>query len=67
MKVKIDKSKCLGCGSCVSLMPEMFEVSDDGLAQIKKDYIGKEITDNSLIERLRMAAESCPNGAIILE
>ena len=26
-------SNCIGCGLCVSICPEVFEIGDDGLAQ----------------------------------
>jgi len=67
MKVKINKLKCLGCGSCVALLPEVFEIDNENLAQVSKLYANISITDPDLISRLKIAQESCPNGAIILE
>ena len=32
MKIKINKEKCIGCGSCVSIAPETFDFDDDGKA-----------------------------------
>lgn len=37
MKIKIDKEKCIGCQSCASICPEVFEMGEDGKAQVKKD------------------------------
>jgi len=35
--VKVDKDKCIGCGACASTCPEVFEMSDNGKAQIKSN------------------------------
>ncbi|PIZ90306.1 ferredoxin, partial [bacterium (Candidatus Moisslbacteria) CG_4_10_14_0_2_um_filter_36_61] len=29
-KIKLDKEKCIGCGSCAAVCPEVFKVGDDG-------------------------------------
>jgi len=28
MAIKVDKAKCIGCGVCVSLCPDVFELKD---------------------------------------
>jgi len=33
--VKINKEKCIGCGACVSICSEVFEMADDGKAKVK--------------------------------
>jgi ferredoxin len=35
MKVVVDKSLCIGCGTCVSGCPDCFEFGDDGKSQVK--------------------------------
>ena len=67
MKIKLDKTKCYGCGTCVALMPEVFEIGDDGLAKVKDEYLDKDISDSDALGRLKTVAASCPNGAISLE
>ena len=37
MTVEIDKDKCIGCGACTTIVPEVFELGDDGLAFVKTD------------------------------
>ena len=37
--VSINKEECIGCGSCESICPEVFEMKDDMKAYVKK---GKE-------------------------
>lgn len=35
MKIIQERSKCIGCGSCVAVCPKYFEMADDNLASIK--------------------------------
>lgn len=62
MKVKVNRNKCIGCGACVSLVPEVFEIVD---GQSKEKI--SEINDKKLEEAVREAAEICPAGAIEIE
>jgi ferredoxin len=32
MKVTVDEEECIGCGVCVSVCPDVFELNDDGKA-----------------------------------
>lgn len=59
MKVKVNKDVCIGCGACQAIVPEVFEIEDDGLA-IAKDI---EISDD-IKEDVIDAVEGCPTGAI---
>ena len=68
MKIKIDKNKCYGCGSCMALEPDIFEINTtDGLAKVSNNYINIDISDPEIIKKIQLAADSCPNGAISLE
>ena len=40
MRYKIDKTKCMSCGSCMSMCPTCFELDEDGKAKVVGD--GKE-------------------------
>jgi len=55
--VKVDKNKCIGCGNCSSICPEVFEMQDDGKAGVKK---------NAKVNAkcIKKAIESCPVDAI---
>jgi len=55
--VKIDKEKCIGCGSCAAICDKVFEMKDDGKAHVK----AKANTSASCVKE---AIESCPVNAI---
>ena len=59
MKVKVDKDLCIGCGACQALVPDVFEIGDDGLAEVKVS----EVNDN-LKEDTTDAIYNCPTQAI---
>ena len=63
IRVKVDKEKCIGCGLCISLVPEVFEMGEDGKSNVKMP----EVKDENLINEVKRAAESCPTQAIIIE
>ncbi len=52
--VSVDSEKCIGCGACVSVCPEGFEIRDDGKAHVKD---GKA-------ECIKEAIKNCPVDAI---
>ena len=63
MKVKVDTSKCIGCGNCVALTESnVFDFNDEGLACPVKEDIPKEYE-----EVVAEAIEQCPTGAISKE
>ena len=57
--IKIDKEKCIGCGACTILAPDIFELGEDNKARVKADAKIDE-------ELAKQAAESCPVGAITI-
>jgi len=67
MKVSIDRSKCSSCMSCVAICPEVFEMTEEGVVDVKKEFQGKDITEESLTLKIKEAHISCPTTAIILE
>ena len=61
MKVEVNKDACIGCGACQSIVPDVFEIEDDGLACAKG-----QVTDENK-EDVIDASESCPTGAITVD
>lgn len=59
MKIVIDKEACVGCGLCVEICPDYYELDKDGKAQGKLKSIPKEL--EMLCEK---AAAECPVDAI---
>lgn len=58
MKVKVNDS-CIGCGACMSIADDVFEMNDEGLSSVKVD----EVPEGS-VDSVKEAMESCPTGAI---
>ncbi len=66
MKVSIDHTKCIACGSCVAICPEVFEMKEDGTVDVKEEWKGKEIPEE-LKEKVLEAHGMCPVTAIVIE
>ena len=62
MTPKIDKEKCIGCGTCVSIAEDIFKMGEDGKASVIEgcDCTGKE-------ELVNQAKDACPVTAISVE
>lgn len=58
-KIKYDRSGCIGAGTCASLCPKNWKISDDG----KADYENKEFGEEDLKCNME-AADSCPVNVI---
>ena len=59
MKVKVNKTKCIGCSACVALCPKYFELDNNMISKIKKEIIEKKDEKS-----VREATDSCPANAI---
>ena len=59
MKVIVNQDKCIGCGACPSLVPEVFDFNDNGLA-----HTIVETVPENLEEQVKEAKENCPVEAI---
>jgi ferredoxin len=56
--IKVNKEKCIGCGICQNLCPEVFEIIE-GKSQIKEEA---DLEKNK--ECIKQAIRSCPMEAI---
>jgi len=67
-KIKLEREKCIGCGSCSALCPKYFELQEDGKSHIvgstKADVEELEVEK---IECAESAAEACPAQCIHIE
>ncbi len=59
-KITVDRNLCIGAASCVALAMKTFELDGENKAIVIDDG-GDEA------ETIKLAAESCPTKAIILE
>lgn len=57
LEVEVNPELCIGSGNCVHLAPNAFELDDDGVASPTNPEAVSE-------DQLRLAARSCPTGAI---
>ena len=62
MKICVDPDLCNGCGPCVDICPEAFELNEEGVAVVKLDEIPVEFQ-----YACKEAADSCPTEAISIE
>ncbi len=62
-KFKVNKDACIGCGACMALCPEVFDMDEDGLAKVIKE---EELTPEE-VENATDAMEGCPTAAISKE
>ena len=56
MAVKVVADKCVGCGLCEQVCPDVFKVGDDGIAKV--------LTQESGSCDLKDVASQCPVEAI---
>ncbi len=59
MKVVVDFDECASNAVCMGILPEVFDVRDDGFL-----YVLDENPPESMRDRLREAVNGCPTGAI---
>jgi ferredoxin len=61
MKVRVDPDLCTGCGVCIDMCPEVFQLQDD-VSVVLVDTVPPEHEDIA-----REAAEACPVEAISVD
>ena len=62
MKIKVNQDACIGCGACLAISEDLFEMNEDGLSQAKVSEVPEDKK-----EQANEAVESCPTGAIEAE
>jgi ferredoxin len=61
MKAVVDTDRCRGHGICWSICPEVFDLTDDGYAEVLTPEVPAEYE-----AQVRTALDSCPERAITL-
>ena len=59
MKLIVDQDVCIGCGACQATAPDVFEINDDGLAEVLVEEVPEELKEDVID-----AKEGCPVNAI---
>lgn len=59
MKIEVIKENCIGCGACQAIAPSVFEITDEGVSEVKLDEIPEELEEETMD-----AIEGCPTSAI---
>lgn len=62
-EVTVDQDVCIGSGTCVQSTPDVFELNDEGVAQVKD----AGAAGAAPLEDLQRAEDSCPVAAILVE
>jgi ferredoxin len=53
----VDPDLCTGCGACIEMAPDVFEMGDDDIAKVKNATGGSE-------DQIQEAIDGCPAEAI---
>ena len=62
--VDVDKSLCIGCCSCETIAPAVFEINKEGRFNPKSSVINQK---GAGVNKIMSAAETCPTKAISVE
>ena len=62
--VKVDESLCIGCCSCETIAPEVFEIDKESRFNPKSSVINQK---GAGVNKIMTAAETCPTKAISVE
>ncbi|MDO8524343.1 MAG: ferredoxin [bacterium] len=62
-KIKLDKSKCIGCGTCWVLCDKFFSAGDDNKSTLKGSSNGQELEVDE-IGCAQVAVDTCPTQCI---
>lgn len=63
MKIKVDQTKCSGCGVCVDIAEKVFVIKDG----VSEPVESADLNSSETYEAVKMAIEVCPVQAISIE
>lgn len=52
-EVTVDKDACIGCGTCVAMCPNVFQMGDDGKCHVANSKGASE-------QEIQQAIDACP-------
>ncbi len=61
MRIRVDRTLCLGCEACAELVPDVLAMEDEIAV------VTLEVIPDDMEEDVMEAVESCPTGAITIE
>jgi len=56
--ITVDQNACVGCGLCVSMCPDRFEMDEGGFAKVKEGNCDCDLNE---------VAAQCPVNAIVVK
>ena len=59
MKIIVDNERCIGCGACQAICPDVFEFDDEGMMQATDNDVNDDFKEDVID-----AIEGCPVDAI---
>ncbi len=62
MRIVVDRNRCTGLGVCESMVPDMFEVREDGQLALHHETVPE-----GQLEDVEEAVASCPTEALRIE
>ena len=67
-KIIVERSKCIGCGTCSALCSKYFELDEEGKTHLKGSKLNKDTDTEELeveeVDCIQEAANACPVQAI---
>ena len=61
MGVSIERGDCISCGLCAATCPEVFQIAEDGLAEVRSQ------PEPAQMQAVKEAAVGCPVSIIYVE
>ena len=70
-KVTLKRAECIGCGACVAVDGDLWEMGEDNKTNLKggtdNNGVFEKDIDDSAVEKAKDSAESCPINIITVE
>jgi ferredoxin len=59
-RIAVDRERCVGSGTCEMLVPDVFEVGDDGVVTVLRAQPADDV------DAVQDAVQACPTQALSL-